>query len=168
MSGEIQTRPANMIDEKILQYAGSHSPEEISALLGGVVSPAKVAAHTQTLLKSRDWLTQAQEEQLLYLRLQKALTTLENRYMDNDNARILLSYFKEVRAALSSRSGANEVNLNALYANQGRLMGRVVDMALSYMKGALREQVDPDLWDRLKEEALLSAQTEIGKYEVEA
>ena len=45
-------------------------------------------------------------------------------------------------------------------------MGEDVDQALAYMKGALREKVDPELWEELVREAMLHAQAEIAKHEM--
>ena len=162
---EILKRPANKIDDKILQLADSHSPEEISHALNGVVSPAKVAAHTQTLLKSKDWLTDVQEDALISYKMKKVLIGLEGQFMDLDHALARLKVLKEIGNRLDKRKAATDTDLNKLYANQGRIMGQVVDIALGYVKGALRDKVDPDLWDDIVKEAMYSAQAEIAKYE---
>ncbi|MDF2506234.1 MAG: hypothetical protein K0Q52_93, partial [Microbacterium sp.] len=57
---------------------------------------------------------------------------------------------------------------NTYNQNVGAVLGRVVDMSLSYMKGALRDQVDPEKWDELTQEALVLAWNEIEKKQVEA
>jgi hypothetical protein len=162
---DIAPRPANKIDDKILQLADNHSPEEISRALGGVISPAKVAAHTQTLLKSKNWLTAAQEDALISYKMKRILLTLEGRFMDNDNFSARLKLLKEIGGRLDKRETAKDADLNKLYNNQGRIMGQVVDLALTFMKGALRKEIDADQWDALVQEALRNAQAEIAKHE---
>lgn len=166
--GELKLVAANRVDQMILSHADSSSPEEISKMLGGMISPAKVAAHTQALLKSKDWLTQTQEEQLVLWELRRTLLQLKDRFMDADMAKVRLAYLKEISARLDKRSGALEVDLNTLYANQGRIMGQAYDIALTFIKGAFREEIDAAKWDEVKGEALRHAQAELAKYEVEA
>lgn len=153
------------IDEKILRYAATYSPEEISVKLGGIASPGRIAARVQALLHSRDWLTSTQQDQLITFKLQRILLDFEDRVLDVDNAKIRISLLKDIGVRLEKRQAATEVDLGRLYANQGAIMGRVFDNALTYMEGALRDKVDPELWAKLKEEALYSAQAEVAKYE---
>ena len=160
-------RPANKMDDTILRFAGSHSPEEISYMLGGLVSPQRVAARVQELLASKSWLTQQQEQRRLYLTLSGVLAELQGRYLDVDNAKVILQLIKEQSRQLEVASRAQETDLNKLYDNQGRIMARIFDMALSYIRGALRDEIDPDRWDELQAEALLMAQGEIAKHEME-
>ena len=162
---EIVARPANKIDDKILQLADSHSPSEISRALNGVISPARVASHTQTLLKSKAWLTAVQEDMLISYKMKQVLIGLEGQYLDLDHALARVKILKEIGVRLDKRQAATEADLSVLYANQGRIMGQVVDNALTYMKGALREKVDPELWEELVKEAMYSAQAEIAKHE---
>ncbi len=133
-------------------------------MLGGMIPPAAVAAQTQKLLKSRHWLTAAQEGQALDLKLKRILTTLESRFLDLDNAKMQLRLIKEIGDRLEKRIATSEHDLNTIYEAQGRIMGKAYDIALSYMKGALRADVDPDTWDELAKEALAHAQNELQKY----
>lgn len=163
--GELKLVAANKVDATILTHASSSSPEDISKMLGGMISPAKVAAHTQTLLKSKDWLTQVQEEQLVLWELRQTLVQLKDKFLDVDNAKLRLAFLKEIAGRLDKRSSANEVDLNTLYANQGRIMGQAYDIALTYIRAAFREEIDPEKWDEVKGEALRHAQRELAKYE---
>lgn len=168
---ELETpyRPANVVNDTILRYGDSRSLEELSAMLGGILSPAEVGAHAQKLLSSRNWLTAAQKDQAVTLKMQDLLTELEdlgNGGLDRDKILGLrLRALKEIGARLDRRRAATEVDLNTYDANVGRVIGRVVDQTLSYMKGALREKVDPDLWDSLVIEAMRDARAEIAKHE---
>lgn len=166
--GEV-VRSANRVDDKILAMAGTHSPEEISLALGGVVSPAKIAAHTQSLLRSKNWLTAAQEDRLITIRLNNMLLDLEERYrtIDLDSAKVRLSILKEIGARLDKRAAATTEDLNKLYGNQGRIMAQAFDLAMSYIKGALSESIDPERWEEVKGEGLRHAQLELTRHQAE-
>ncbi|QIK64522.1 hypothetical protein G7068_16230 [Leucobacter viscericola] len=161
----IATRPANAMDDKILQLAGSRSPEEISFMLGGLITPERIASRTQELLKSKNWLTQQQEQRRLYLTLSALLATLQDGYFDLDKAKVILATVKQLSAQAERLGAATEEDLNKLYGNQGRIMAQVVDGAFGYMRGALRERVPAELWDELMIEALSHARDEIAKHE---
>jgi hypothetical protein len=169
MAGDELTRPTGgrfgPLDDQILQLADSHSPEEISEKMNGVLSPEVVASRLQMLLKSKNWLTAAQEDALITLKLKRVLVELEGKFLDIDNAKMRLSFLKEIGSRLDKRSAASETDLTKLYDNQGAIMGRVYDSALSYMKGALRESVNAELWDELAREALMNAQVELAKHQ---
>jgi hypothetical protein len=157
----------NSIDAVILRMCASHSPEEISRHLGGTVSPARVAAQVQTLLKSKTWLSQAQEEQQLMWELRDVLNKMRSKFEDLDNLKAQLGVLKVIGSRFDSRSRANEEDLNSYSTNVGREMARGYDIALSYMKGALREHIDPEVWDEAAREGLYHAQAEILKKAVE-
>jgi hypothetical protein len=160
---------SGQIDRLLLQGAASgRSAKELSALTNGVVKPEEARLRVSALLEERDWLSQAQRKKLLLEDLhvlKDELFDRINRYASTDAVSPLVGVLKEIGNRLDKGDAATEIDLNRLYENQGVLMGRVVDQALSYMKGALRQQVDADLWDELVKEALINAQTEIAKYE---
>ena len=154
------------VDDTILRYADSRSPEEISRMLGGMVSPAQVAAHTKRLLTSRDWLEKKEQEDLAFYQLKATLAELREGYRDVATRKLELQYISKLFDRIDKRSLVTEDQLHTYNANVGRIMGRVVDMALSYMKGALREEVDAAKWDALMLEALGHARKEIAKHEI--
>lgn len=158
-------RPANAIDDAILRYAASNSPEEIAQMLGGIITPERVASRAQELLKTRNWLTLAQQQQRLFLTLSSLLAKLQEQYMSLDAAKVMLAMIKELFAQTKSMGSATEEDLNKLYGNQGLIMARVVDKALSYMKGAFRDEIDPEKWEKVYLEALEYARDEIALYE---
>jgi len=162
--GELEPRKRSAPDDQILRLAGTHSPHEISREMHGILSPAAIAARLQTLLKTKSWLTLAQERALNSWKLKDILRQLEEQFLSDNNAKIRVSVIKEITANLDRTEAATNTDLEKLYSNQGVIMGRVVDTALTYMKGALREQVDPALWDELVKESLFSAQEEISKH----
>lgn len=158
---EVANRPVNKVDDTILRYADSRSPEEISMLLKGVITPKAVAARTQTLLQTRNWLTLAQEEQLLLLKMHDVLHDIENKYQDDKMLTLRIKALKEIGVVIERRKKTLDVDLTTYSQNVGRVLGQVVDKSLAYMKGALRDQVDPDLWDQLVTEAMREARDEI-------
>lgn len=165
--GEIEVQPARPIDVKLLALADGHSPEEISQRLGGTVTPKGVATRITELLKARNWLTAAQLDQLITLKMIGILAKLEAKFEDVGNLTLQLKILKELGNRLDKRAAATQVDLNTYDQNIGRQLGRVLDQAMSYMQGALRDKVDPDQWDELKREALEHARYEIAKNEIE-
>ena len=161
----IEPRATNPIDDHILRLAGVYSPNEISAQLKGVVSPGKVASRVQTLLKARNWLTVTQERLLITWRLKDLLRQIEERGLTDDNAKLRISLYKELAVQLEKTDKATTADLTTYHRNQGIIMGQVVDQALAYMKGALRDEVEPAKWDALLQEAMYSAQLEIARHE---
>jgi len=106
------------------------SPEELSALVGGVIRPDRVAAHVKKLLKARNWLDEAELDSLVTYKLQRILSEMETRYMDVENATIQLKLLKEVGARLDKRKAATEIDLGVLYGNQARLMAQALTMTV--------------------------------------
>lgn len=162
---EIALRPANLIDGRLLQLADSYSPDEISQMLGGTISPAAVAARVQTLLKSQNWLTATQEDQLITLKMKRILIELEEMALSVEGASVQLRILQTLGERLEKRRNGNGSDLNVLYGNQGRLMGQVVDDALSYVKGSFRKEIDAAEWDTVIAEALLHAQAKLAKHQ---
>jgi hypothetical protein len=155
------------VNETILRYADTKSPEEISQMLGGLITPARVASQTKELLTSRNWLDQIDQERLVFHKLRALLTNLEGQYTSLDNAKVQLSLIKVIFDRADKIMARNDVHVDTYNQNVGRIMGRVVDIALSYMRGALREEVDAARWDELMVEAMQHARTEIAQHEIE-
>lgn len=160
---ELAKAPANAIDQRLLQNAASMSPEELSRSIEGLMTPVQVAAYVKRLLADKDWLTEAEQDNLITLKLQNILVKLEGKFQDNENLDLQLKFLKEIGNRLDKRRAATQVDLTTYHANVGREMGRIFDMALSHMKGALSHVVDPDEWDAASEAALQHAQTEAMK-----
>lgn len=149
------------IDQTILRYCDSESFEEISHRLGGVITPERVAAQKTKLLATRGLVDAAEQEELVLYRLRRILAQFEQQTLDNDNAMVQLRYLKEIGNRLDKRREATQVDLETYDLNVAREMVRVYDIALGYMKGALRGEVDPDAWDELAREALAHAGREV-------
>src|SRR5690606_3859221 len=153
------------IDQEILRYAASRSPVEISEKFNGAIEPARVAALTKELLARRDWLTMAEREVMLIIRLENILNDLEaaRTASDYDNAQIQLGYLKELGNRFDKRRAATQVDLNALYNNQAQLMLKAIDLATAYLRGAFREKIDPQAWDEAIAEGMRLAAAELEK-----
>ena len=147
-------------DEKILGMADYMSPEQISKKLGGAVSAAKIRLQLQRLL-----------EDLLFRRMHMILAKLERipgSQWDLDNLKVQLATLKELGNRFDKRRQANEVDLERYDRNVALEMARVYDIALSYVKGALRSEVDAERWDEVARAALEHAQGELMKKAIEA
>lgn len=162
---ELAKAPANLIDQRLLQNAASMSPDELSRSIEGLMTPVQVAAHVKKLLADRDWLTDAEQDNLITLKLQAILVKLETQFQDNENLELQLKFLKEIGNRLDKRRAATEVDLNTLYGNTGRLMAELFDMVVAYMRGALRDEIDGARWDELADEAMQHARHEIAKRE---
>lgn len=166
---EVKLGRGKSIDDALLEGAVlGLSAEEISGRIGGALSPARVMVHTREMLRGGNWLDDAERELAILRMLNKNLVELHQMALDTDGAKIQLQYAKELMDRLAKRRGAVESDLNTYNANVGRQLGHVVDLALTYMKGALREKIDPQAWDGLVLDAMAVAQVEIERHQVEA
>ncbi len=156
-------KPGNRVDDLILRYVDTHSPEEISRLLNGAVTPATVRLRAQQLVSTSDWLTDQQQAKVALLKLRRWLAELEGRYMDESNAKLRLGMLKEIMDRVEKRQKATDHDLTTYHVNVGREMARVYDMALGHMKKALSEKIDPTEWDSAARDALRHAQEELMK-----
>lgn len=153
------------VDDAILRYCDSRSAEDISELIGGQLTPTEVAERAKELLKSPDWLTEADLQRLVDLKLRRILSELEVQFLSLDNAKVQLALLKEIGARLDRRMAARDDELDKWSGNMGRLLLRSVDLALGYMRGALRDEVDAGRWDELLKEGLAFAKVEIDRHE---
>lgn len=165
MPQEIRAVPANAVDHRLLANADRMSPEELSKLIGGIIPPQNIAAHVKSLLKERNWLEDAELDNLITYKLQRALSHLESQYKDLDNMKVQLGFIRELGTRLDKRRAATTVDLDTLYGNNGRLMAQVFDMVLAHMRGALGDLIPLDVWDEAADEALAYAKGEIRKHE---
>lgn len=169
---QINLGKGQSIDEALLHGAvAGLSAEQISERIGGILSPARVSLHLRELLSGGIRLEDIEHERAILLLLQAKLVELDNTAWGADSlaaAKVMLTYAREIMGQLQKRKALTDEQLNTYDQNVGRQLGHVVDLALTYMKGALRDQVDPLTWDRTKEEALALAWTEIEKRQVEA
>lgn len=155
-------REMSIDDQLILGAARGLSPEDISREIGGIVTPARVMVRTRELLRADNWLEEKEKEQALLIILRNRVYDLQQS-RDNDSIKLQASLIKDLLTQLGQREKANQEDLNTYSMNVGRQLGRVVDLVLTYMRGAMREEIDPAKWDSSIEEALVLAQAEIEK-----
>lgn len=153
------------LDDKMLAMADSRSPKEISQALGGVITPTRVAARIKELLETRDWLTDAQQDQMVSLKMRKLLGKVEDQFFTEDNAKVQLATLKAIGERLDKRRAATAVDLNTLYSNQAQIMLRAIDIATGYLRGAFREQIEQEEWDAAIREGMSLAAAELEKHE---
>lgn len=126
------------LDERILRLADHMSPEEISRDIGGVLSPARVHNRIKDILKRRNWLDAIEQEELILWKMRRILGELEQRYLDNDNAKIQLTYLKSIKEMLAERRAATADEKNMLYANQAQIVFEAIRAMIEVAK------IDPD------------------------
>lgn len=162
---EIMLGRGTSIDDKLLRYAVEGlSPEQISYKLDEVISPARVMIRTRELLKSTDWLTDAEQERALLRNLRRNLVELQDQALKGtDERKLILQFTKEIFARLDKRTASLEADLNTYSQNVGHQLGKVVDESLAYIRGALRDVVPAEKWDELVEEALHIAWARISE-----
>lgn len=163
----VQVKARSEIDDKLLALAGTCTPEEISKRLNGSISPERAASRIKELLRSPNWLSAQEQEARIWLMLEQTLEELRGQFLSIDQAKVQLTYMKELLGRIDIRKKASEGDLNRLYSNQGVLMAQAYDIALAYMKGKLSAHIDAEEWDRASAEAILHARAELAKYEIE-
>lgn len=170
MPQEMEIRRSDSVNDRIIIYTVEGlSPEAISEKIDGVMSPAKVRLRVRELLKETDWLDNAEQEVALIRVMRRNLAQLQRLLeegIDTEVMKTSLSYIKSILERMDKQQSNTEAKLDQYNANVGRTIGRVVDLSLTYMKGAVRDQIDGDEWDVLVREALQSARMEIEKYQV--
>lgn len=116
------------IDKRLLRYAAYKSPEEISELLNGVVSPVEVASRVMELLRSRDWLSTLQKKQLLTDRLWELTDTYWDYASQGSikSAEIVLKSLKEVRSVLDEDRINIEEAMTRITTEHGQQMGKAI------------------------------------------
>lgn len=166
MAGEVVSskfgRELSIDDQLIMGAARDMSPEDISREIGGILTPARVMVRTRELLKAPDWLTRAQNEQALLLVLRNRVYELQ-REKGLDAIKVQAGIIKDLLGQLDKQYARNEADLTSYSQNVGRQLGHVVDLVLTYMRGAMRDEIDLQKWDESIEEALVIAQSEIAK-----
>lgn len=135
------------LDEKLLRLADHNSPDEISRHLGGAISPARAAARIKELLKTRDWLSAAEQDEIVTWKMRQLLGSLEEAYFKGDlaSAKIQLDFLKAIGDRLDKRRAATEDEKNALYMNQATIVFQAIKAMIDVAKldsearAALRE-----------------------------
>jgi hypothetical protein len=160
------------LNTTILKHAASGlSPEEISARIGHVLSPAKVALHVKKLIASSDDYLSIPEQIRLNLQAMRAtLGTLQAQYLDKDNAKIRLAYFQAVAKELDRLQKTNDQDYEMYTASVGRAMAAAYDLAMTHAGGRVIGRTEPitlEEWSAIKRESLEIAAAEVAKRQLE-
>ena len=159
------------IDDTILRYASSESAEQIAQRLATdaatAISAAAVAQRRTELLTAPPLLSAVEEERALVLQLKSILAELSEQHLSLDNAKVQVQVLREIGNRLDKRAANSQESLDTYSANVGRQLGQVVDGALGFIRGALREEIDADRWDELVLQAMDYARREIGRKVIE-
>jgi hypothetical protein len=150
-----------------MRYAASRSAEEISEMLGGVITPERVQEQGKKLVSDRNWLKMAEREMLLIYQFEEIIADLE-RVRASGNYEYLgahLRALKDLGGRLDKLRAATQIDLNALYDNQAQLMLKALDIATSYLRGAFRDKIDQQEWDEAIREGMVLAAAELAKHE---
>jgi len=131
-----------------------------------------VAARMQELLEAHDWMTDRQQERLLIMEMeefiQNARDMLENADLENyaPIAAVVLKGMTTVGNRMDSRKSILDDDINKITMAQGRLMGQVVDIALTHVRATLKErypETDDEEIDVLLMEGMTLASRQIDK-----
>lgn len=152
------------IDRMILLYCDSESPEAIAERFNGAITAKAVAERTQKLLGDPNWLTQAQQEEVILLRMRLIAADMAQGFQDLDSQKAQIATLEAIAKRLDKRREATAVDLNSLYQNQATIMLRAIDIATGYLRGAFREKIDQQQWDEAIREGMALAAAELEKH----
>lgn len=156
------------IDAVIVRYADTLSPAQIAHKIEGALTPQQVLTRIGQLLETSDWLTLAQQDMLVTLKMRQLVIELEEQPRTSRNAEILIRALEAVGNRLDKRQAATQQDLAQLYAFQGRVMLDAIQRALDHMKKSLTNSaaIEPAEWDAALTQALRAAQLEVDKHEL--
>lgn len=160
MSQEVATLSA--FDAELLDgAAASESPNQLSARVGGVLSPAECVLRVRALLAERDVWTDPERKKLLLYRvygLVDEMTELARTTMDGKDYSGLTKALDLLRKVLAEQEGATDAELQRLVELQANAMLGFIDAALKRATDILTQQfpdVSKDAIELAFEEALL-------------
>ena len=134
------------------------------------LTPAQCRSRIAQLLSSPDWLTAAQQDQLVTMKMRKLISQLEGMNLTARVAEVLIRALEGLGARLDKRSEATERDLSQLYSFQGTVLLDAVSIAMNHMRDALAAG-DAELereWDAHLENAIRFAQVELSKHDAGA
>lgn len=122
------------VDSKLLVGASKNlSPEQLSAEVKGVVSPAVAAQRVRDILKSKDWLSFAEKKKLIledaYFLLGKLRSQMVDGYVDEKQAAAFIRNIKMIAELLDHANAGNEKTLMQVREIHARVMGMAIKVA---------------------------------------
>lgn len=155
-------------DKVLIRYADSESPAAISFRLKGELSPSQVRARIVSLTEATDWLSSAQEDRLLTLKMKQIINELMGHTLTARNAEVLLNGLEKVGNRLDRRTAATEQDLMRLYAFQGAALLDTVNEAMAIVRAQIAVGNIPTTeleWDALLETAIRASKFKIAELE---
>lgn len=147
---EEERRKRSHIDRLILKNA-RQSLDDIAQLTG--MEPADVAMRLETILRSRDYLTDRQEERLLILEMGDLIDDMRGRmegaHDDNyaDIANVTLRGYEAIAKRLDARRKLAELDISEITRAQGELFLSIVLEAVNIVASELEETHPDASWD---------------------
>jgi len=156
------------IDQALIRYGDTMSLNALSFKIGGVLTPSQCGARLSQLLDAPDWMTAAQQDQMITMKMRIVIVELEEMTRTSRNAEIIIRALEALGNRLDKRAQATEKDLSQLYAFQGTILLDAVSSALEHMKTKLTDgaKLTADEWDNALESALRFAQMELAKHEI--
>jgi hypothetical protein len=161
------TMKLSEVDEVLIRYGDTLSLNALSYKLNGVLTPEQCGARLAQLLETPDFLTAAQQDQLVTMKMRQIVVELEELPRTTRNAEVLLNGLEKVGTRLEKRAAATAQELSTLYAFQGGVLLDAVQVALAHMRGQITQgnKLAEEQWDNALESALRFAQMELAKHE---
>jgi len=157
------------IDQVLIRYADTLSLNAISFKIDGMLTPQQCGARIAQLLDTPDFLTAAQQDQLVTMKMRQLIVSLEEMQLTARTAEVIVRALESVGARLDKRAEATERDLSTLYAFQGTVLLDAVSIAMAHMRGAITtgNEVAEEQWDNALESAIRFAQIELNKHDVD-
>lgn len=154
-------------DEVILRYADTLSPTDISYKINGLLSASQVRSRINQLLDTPDWLTGAQQDQLVTQKMRQLIVNLEEMTLTSRTAEILIRALEALGTRLDRRAAATESDLGKLYAFQGRAFLDAITVAINSIRENTKTLPSGEVdWDAEFEPAIRYAQLELAQHEI--
>lgn len=136
------------IDAMLIRWAGVKSYDEIGEMTG--IAPLEVARRTKDALAAVGVLEMHERRVKLMMTLESIIAEVDTRKEDASN-RDLGGLLNASRAAaatilkeLREIEKSSRVDVNAITSSQGRLLGQVVDVALTHLRDELKKRYPTD------------------------
>lgn len=158
------------IDKVLVRYGDTLSPAQIAVKLKGVLTPEQVLARLHKLTETPDWLSAAQEDQLITLKMKVIVQELSELPLTARNAEVILKGLSEIGNRLDRRLSATEADLNKHYAFEGMVLLDMTQSAITFMRDVILsgKQLSEASWDEHMMGALRQAELTMGAHESDA
>lgn len=160
------TATLSEVDQVLIRYADTLSLNALSFKLEGVLTPEQCGTRLSQLLDSTDWLTNAQQDQLVTLKMRQLVVNLEQMTLTARVAEVLVRALESIGNRLDRRTEATQKDLSTLYAFQGTVLLDAVNIAMAHMRNTVTKgnKLAEKQWDDALESAIRFAQIELAKH----